>query len=118
MSYSGKSGGSLDQYSCLADIILELEKGLRDLGLWESEAPSEESLASQAPFCVDTLNFTQWLQFVFTERIKWIIESEAPLPTSSGLVPMAEEYFVVAASTSQGIIKILREFDDLIARTS
>ena len=55
---------------------------------------------------------------VATDRPSRIAQSEAPLPTSSGLVPMAEEYFVVAASTSQGIIKILREFDDLIARTS
>lgn len=105
-----------DKYSRLADIILALEIAMREKGLWELDAPSAEALASEQPFCIDTLNFTQWLQFVFTERIKLMIESEAPLPTSSGLVAMAETCFVTIDSQRQDIIQILQSFDDLIAQ--
>ena len=118
MGKPGQGSDEADKYFRLADIILALEMRLRESGLWELEAPSNEALASQAPFCIDTLNFTQWLQFVFVERIKLIIETRAPLPASSGLVPMAEEYFVTLDSQRQDIIKILQKFDDLIGASN
>ncbi len=66
---------------------------LRALDLWASQAPSEAALASQEPFCLDTLNFPQWLQFIFLPRMSNLCELALPLPNKCGIAPMSEEYF-------------------------
>lgn len=107
----------LEQQTCfarLADIILELEAALREHRLWEANSPPLAALSSQQPFCFDTLRFTQWLQFVFVERLKDIIECCGALPTRSGIVPIAEENFKGVAYDAQRIIRVLAQFDALI----
>ncbi|MEB3733798.1 YqcC family protein [Halopseudomonas pachastrellae] len=51
--------------AALAAALQELEGELRQWGLWSLEPPSAAQLASEAPFCADTLAFEQWLQWVF-----------------------------------------------------
>ncbi len=106
----------MDPYSRLADIILDLEVALREQQLWEEATPPPEALQSPHPFCIDTLTFNQWLQFIFIERVKLIIEEQAPLPASSEIVPMAEEWFAQSALHGKKIIYILNSFDELIGR--
>lgn len=86
---------------------------MREHGFWESESPPDIALASQEPFCIDTLSFTQWLQFIFIARIKIIIENQSPLPLSSDIVPMAQEYFEDNLH-ARAIIEWLEAFDKLI----
>ncbi|MEZ5525571.1 MAG: YqcC family protein [Pseudomonadales bacterium] len=103
-----------EPYSQLADIILELEAALRACALWEPAPPPPEALMSCEPFCIDTLRFSQWLQFVFITRIKLIIETQAPLPEQSGIVPIAEESFRQVSFNPNRIISVLARFDMLI----
>lgn len=98
----------------LADIILELEAVLREYALWEALSPPSEALSSQQPFCFDTLRFTQWLQFIFVERLKHIIEGSGELPARSGIVIIAEENFKGVSYDAQRIIRVLAKFDSLI----
>ena len=49
----------------VAALLMAIEAQLRQLNLWEEEAPTAEALASSEPFAIDTLSFTQWLQFIF-----------------------------------------------------
>ena len=46
-----------DRVPALADQLLLIERELRVLGVWASSPPAPEALASQEPFCVDTLSF-------------------------------------------------------------
>ncbi|MCF5282706.1 pseudouridine synthase, partial [Pseudomonas syringae] len=46
----------------VAEQLLLIERELRVLGWWDTTPPSEQALASQEPFSVDTLEFAQWLQ--------------------------------------------------------
>ncbi len=64
----------------LAEQLLLIERELRALGVWAMEAPSLEALASQEPFCVDTLSFEQWLQWIFLPRMKTILEEGGHFP--------------------------------------
>ena len=57
-------------------LLVDIECELRVLGLWEDEAPSAEALASIEPFAVDTLSFSQWLQFIFVPKLYFIIEQK------------------------------------------
>ncbi len=81
------------QYTKLNQLLDQLCSTLQSLELWSERAPSAEALASQEPFCVDTLSFAEWLQFIFIERMAIMVEQQLPLPTNCGLAPMGEEAF-------------------------
>ena len=98
----------------VAEILIDIEKELRVLQLWEAHAPSAEALASTQPFAVDTLNFSQWLQFIFIPRMYFMINAEAPLPTDCGVAPMAEQYFSAMQLHSAPLIAHLQRIDSLL----
>lgn len=104
-----------DPIGQIADCLLNIEMALRQLGLWESGPPPEGALQSVQPFCIDTLEFTQWLQFVFVARMKEIIENDYPLPSASGIAPMAEEYFRGRSQSGSALVRELAEIDRLLS---
>ena len=98
----------------LADQLLLIERELRALGMWSAEAPSAQALASQQPFCVDTLDFEAWLQWLFLPRMKQLLEAAGPLPDASGIRPMAEERYRGREREVAALLAALGEFDRLI----
>lgn len=102
----------------LAEQLLLIEGELRVLGWWQDEAPSAEALASQEPFCVDTLTFEQWLQWIFLPRMKQLLEAGAALPSVSGIQAMAEMVYQQQVGVARRLQELLGEFDQLITRTS
>lgn len=98
----------------LADQLLLIERELRALGMWSDEAPSAEALASRQPFCVDTLDFEAWLQWLFLPRMKQLLEASGPLPEASGIRPMAEERYKGREREVELLLAALGEFDRLI----
>jgi len=95
----------------LAELLDELQAELVRLDLWEPMAPPPEAMASPLPFCADTLRFTQWLQWVFVPRTRAVLEGAAPLPSRSGIRPMAEEALAGCAWETETLIGILRAID-------
>ena len=104
----------LEHYRTLADLLIEVEKELRLMQLWEKQSPSPQALASVEPFAVDQLSFNQWLQFVFLPRMYELVESEAPLPDNCSIAPMAEEFFKMQPVEAAAIISRLAAIDRLI----
>jgi uncharacterized protein YqcC (DUF446 family) len=98
----------------VADQLLLIEQELRSLGWWAAVSPSDDALASQAPFCVDTLAFEQWLQWIFLPRMKVILENDLELPRSSGIRAMAEEVYRERLSEVGRLLDALGAFDRLI----
>jgi uncharacterized protein YqcC (DUF446 family) len=103
------------KHVAVAEILIDIEKELRELRLWEFEMPSEEALASTQPFAIDTLNFPQWLQFIFIPRLYFMVEQRIDLPSVSGVKPMAEEYFQVLSLNSASLIAHLERIDNLLS---
>jgi uncharacterized protein YqcC (DUF446 family) len=101
----------------IAQQLLLIERELRVQGWWESQAPSAEALASPEPFCVDSLAFEQWLQWIFLPRMKDLLEAGAALPRVSGIQAMAEQVYGSQAR-ARGLIALLGEFDTLIGRAN
>lgn len=97
-----------------AEILMDIEKELRELQLWDVEMLSEEALASEQPFAVDTMTFPQWLQFIFLPRLYFMIEQQLQLPNNCGVAPMAEQYFSVLSLNSSPLIDHLRKIDRLL----
>ncbi|MGM0571437.1 YqcC family protein [Marinobacter sp.] len=106
---------SPDIFSDVADRLLSIEAEMRRIEVWSSEPPSDEALASTQPFCIDTLAFTEWLQFVFLARMKVIVEQGHGLPDVSGIAPMAEEYFRARPESGERLVRELEAIDRLIS---
>lgn len=98
----------------LLQLLNDLESELRKQGLWQKSKPSESALNSSAPFAIDTLTFTQWLQFIFIDKMSHLLQFSLPLPESISVLPMACEYFKNHSINSAEITDIIGRIDLLI----
>jgi uncharacterized protein YqcC (DUF446 family) len=102
-----------DQRNLLAQRLFELEAQMRQLNIWEAERPPQRALASTQPFAVDTLNFNQWLQFIFIEKMEVLLQQGLPLPETCGLLPIAEEAFKPLGAEALPLLQTINHIDDL-----
>ncbi|MFJ3484717.1 YqcC family protein [Pseudomonas sp. NPDC090202] len=102
----------------IADQLLLIERELRILGRWEDVPPSDEALSSREPFCVDTLDFDQWLQWIFLPRMKTILEQDLALPNASGILEMAQMVYATRATETRQLQELLAQFDRLISESA
>lgn len=98
----------------LATLIDELIGALQAQKRWQSQRPSEQALASIEPFAIDSLNFTQWLQFIFIEKITALLQLNLALPSAMAITPMAVEYFKEQGGDSAAILAIITRIDLII----
>ena len=99
----------------IADVLLEVEATLRTSGKWEKSRPPAAALVSAQPFCLDTLRFEQWLQWIFLPRMKQILEQNMPLPAKSGILVYAQESLPKEDPPTGSLLVLIKRFDDLIA---
>lgn len=99
----------------VAEVLIDIEAQLRQLGLWDKIPPSREALASTEPFCIDTLTLPQWLQFVFLPTLYQLLEEEQPLPGRCAITPLAEEYFHGGGLPIDGLMEALQRVDELLS---
>ena len=105
----------MNKHLALSALLMDLEAQLRNLNLWQLQRPSEDALASEQPFCVDTLTFPQWLQFIFVERMQVMIAQQLVLPSACQIAPMGEEYFKTADYAVSDILQCLLAIDQLLS---
>lgn len=115
MAISGYTSRMHDIPNRIADVLLDVEANLRISGKWDQQRPAENLLSSNHPFCVDTLSFEQWLQWIFLPRMKRIIERQEPLPEQSAIYEYAVEYFEHIDISTNELLLQLKNFDQLIA---
>jgi uncharacterized protein YqcC (DUF446 family) len=99
----------------VAEVLIDIEAQLRQLGLWHKARPTAAALASDLPFCVDTLTLPQWLQFVFLPTLYALLEAGETLPGRCGIAPMAEEYFRGTGLASGALLAALVRIDELLS---
>lgn len=102
------------RFHALAEQLLLIERELRVTGMWGAAPPSQQALASCEPFCVDTLSFEEWLQWIFLPRMKAILEHDQALPSVSGILVMAELTYRDRQPFARGLLEALGAFDRLI----
>lgn len=98
----------------IADVLLEVEATLRTNGKWDEISPDSDALASKQPFCMDTLEFEQWLQWIFLPRMKTTLEQTKPLPAKSSIFVYAHECLQKNDPSTGSLLKLIKTFDDLI----
>ena len=97
----------------LIQVVDDLEAELRRIHLWESEPPSDASLSSTKPFCFDTLELSQWLQWRLIPRMRGIFAGYGDLPTESAIYPLAEDCCEHLEDPSR-LLMLIERFDRLI----
>ncbi|TVP90225.1 MAG: YqcC family protein [Pseudomonadaceae bacterium] len=95
----------------LRQQLAQLEQVLRQLGLWSSQAPEPAAIASQLPFCADTLAFEEWLQWVFLPRLQGMLDQAQPLPSQCGLRPMGEQSLLHLGRRRVDLLRLLEQID-------
>lgn len=89
----------------------EIEGEMRSQGLWQDQPLPAEKLNFKQAFGMDTMTFTQWLQFVFLPRVRQAVASNE-FPQSSSVGAQAVREFD-GYQEADRLITLLSEFDAL-----
>ncbi|WP_430456378.1 YqcC family protein [Rheinheimera sp.] len=103
------------KYQQTQAILQAIEAELRRLQLWTELPPSAAALASQAPFCCDTMPLQQWLQYVLLPRMQALIDARLPLPGQISICPIAEEAFAGLEERAWPLINRIADLDELLS---
>ena len=98
----------------IAAQLIDLEAGLRQLDLWSEVLPAAGALQSEQPFSLDSLEFEEWLQFIFLPTIYAVLDSGGTLPERCAIAPMAEETIGKKPLMTEALMVTLRDLDRLI----
>ena len=92
-------------------LLNQLETELKQQQLWSAELPDDSALASNLPFCCDTLQLEQWLQFVFLPRVWALLNAGRALPARVSVLPYAEEAFKARGPRLRPLLKLIQQLD-------
>ena len=106
------------QTAAIIDALNSLELGLREMGLWSDKRPSAESLSSTLPFCYDTLEIEQWLQFIFLGRMRELLEQDDELPEDCSIYPYIEMLTGAGKNIDPRLAELVRQVDEKITSTN
>lgn len=91
--------------------LIEIEAEMKAAGFWQASPLTPDQLDFSAPFGLDRMAFSQWLQFVFVPRVREAIES-GRLPASSNVSGQAVREFDTDPRANR-LVRLLSEFDAL-----
>ncbi|HXH04723.1 MAG TPA: YqcC family protein [Candidatus Competibacteraceae bacterium] len=107
----------MKQRQQLTALLDQIQAEMQRLDLWGEVPPPPEAFTSELPFCVDTLEFHDWLRWVFVPRMRALLDAGAPLPARCALAPMAEEMFKDRPQHVVRLVAYLRAFDVAVTRS-
>jgi uncharacterized protein YqcC (DUF446 family) len=106
----------LSDFIELSRLLDDLESELRTLGFWHDVAPSGKALSSEQPFAVDTLTLPEWLQWIYLQRLRALIEAKGPLPRGAMVKPYAEEALKHEQRSVQSLLLVIDRIDQYLGR--
>ena len=101
-----------DIYQRAAEMILAIEAEMQRSGYWSDDPLPEEDYVFSRAFGMDTMAFSQWVQFIFIPRVRGIIRERGDFPARSMVGAQAAREFD-ADSRASGLVALLSEFDAL-----
>ena len=93
-------------------IIGEIELEMKRIGYWRTEPLPEIAYQFHQAFAVDTMTFTQWLQFILIPRVHQVLDENGVFPTSSMVGTQGLREFDGNERASR-LVDLLLEFDQL-----
>ncbi len=100
--------------------IATLASELNKQNLWTTAPPTAEQLASREPFCVDTMAFEQWLQWVFIPKMNELLQQPSfnGLPNRSDIHTIADYLFTQYPQNTDKITDSIKHIDELLNQLS
>jgi uncharacterized protein YqcC (DUF446 family) len=111
-----KKLSSSERYVLAESKLSEIEVEMKRIGYWNPGQLREEAYDFQQAFGMDTMAFSEWLQFVLIPNVRLIIEQKGTFPTESMVGVQAIREFDGDENAS-GLIKLLSEFDGLFRKS-
>lgn len=96
--------------------LLIIETLLRENHHWQMQAPGAAAFASQQPFCLDSMQPCEWLQWVLIPRLRALLDSGQPLPRAFSIAPYYEMALEASHPIRDLLLKELRALDALCER--
>ena len=91
-----------------------IEQSMRDLALWQATPPAPEAFNSSEPFCIDSMQAEEWLQWVMLPRMYALLDANAPLPMRFAITPYFEEALKDKEPACLPLLVVLQRLDDLL----
>lgn len=99
----------------LRQQLLRVETTLRQHQLWQSTSPDASAFTSTQPFCMDTLEPYEWLQWVLIPRLHALLDAGADLPGAFAVAPYYEIALEAKHPGREAVLAVLLELDALFA---
>ena len=91
--------------------VSQIEAEMRQIGMWRAEPLNPEQYEFHSAFAMDTMTFSQWLQFVFIPKVKEAAKANQ-FPAKSQVSAQALREFDTLPAADR-LITLLSEFDAL-----
>lgn len=95
--------------------LILLEQVLKDHSLWQVTLRDPAALDSTQPFCMDTLEPHEWLQWVLIPRLLALLDSGQPLPQAFAVAPYYEMALDSTRPERQDLLAALSKLDGLFS---
>ncbi|MDO7643403.1 MAG: YqcC family protein [Reinekea forsetii] len=96
-------------------ILDEIQALMMRDGRWQSMAPSAEAMMSTDPFCINSMDFLEWLQWIYLARLRALIDAGRPMPMGAQVAPYAEEALKAEGAKVTTLIALVRDLDRALA---
>jgi uncharacterized protein YqcC (DUF446 family) len=100
-------------YGEVGTRIDAIEAEMKRLGWWQNEPLPEEAYNFRSAFAMDTMAFSQWLQYIFIPRVRGVIAERGDFPRQSQVGAQAVREFDGVWEASD-LLRLLSEFDHYI----
>lgn len=88
-----------------------IEAELKRIGMWQDDPLRPEQYDFRAAFAMDTMDFAQWLQFIFIPNVR-TAAGQHKFPASSHVAAQAAREFETVPEAIR-LLELLSEFDAL-----
>ncbi|POT56490.1 hypothetical protein C3432_13805 [Citrobacter amalonaticus] len=93
-----------------------LEALLREHHYWRTDEPEAHLFTSSQPFCMDTMEPVEWLQWVLIPRMHALLDNAQPLPTAFAVAPYYEMALAADHPQRDILLTELQALDALFER--
>lgn len=92
--------------------IAEIEAEMKRIKMWQNSPLPAEKFNFELAFGMDTMAFSQWIQFILIPRVHQILEKKGGFPDGSMIGVQAMREFDGYDEAAK-LISLLGEFDEL-----
>ncbi|EGT5683194.1 YqcC family protein [Cronobacter turicensis] len=105
----------MERHQRVRQQLQRVEQVLRHHQQWQIAAPDSSAFESTQPFCMDTLEPYEWLQWVLIPRLHALLDAGAPLPQAFAVAPYYEVALEASHPARDAVLVTLGELDALFA---